>query len=59
MKRTILLLLIAVTVAGCSSMGAEKTDNPKITPTSMTGVTSEKGANVYEKIPAPATSTAR
>lgn len=46
MKRMILLLLIAVIAAGCSSMGAEKTDNPKITPTSMTGVTSEKGTNV-------------
>jgi hypothetical protein len=58
MKR-ILLLLIAIATVGCSSVGPEKNDNPRITPTSMTGVTSAKGANVYEKIPVPATSTAR
>jgi hypothetical protein len=58
MKRT-LLLLIAIATVGCASVGPEKNDNPKISPTSMTGVTSTKGSNVYEKIPLPATSTAR
>lgn len=53
MKRMI-LLLIAIATVGCASVGPEKTDNPRITPTSMTGVTSTKGTNVYEKIPAPA-----
>ncbi len=49
MKRTI--LLIALTVIGCrSAVGPEITDNPKITPTSKTGVTSTRGQNVYEKI---------
>ena len=59
MKKTVLLLFIAFAVVACSSVGRETNDNPRITPTSMTGVTSTKGANVYEKIPAPATSTAR
>ena len=59
MKRTTLLLLMAIAALGCSSLGTEKVDNPHITPTSMTGVTSTKGQNVYEKIPVPATTTAR
>lgn len=58
MKRTIVLLLTAIAAAACASVGPEKTDNPHITPTSLTGVTSARGTNVYEKIPA-ATSTAR
>ena len=43
-------------------MGHEVSDNPHITPTSKTGVTSDRGKNVYEIIPepsAPATATAR
>jgi len=59
MKRTTLLLLMSIAALGCSSVGSEKTDNPHITPTSMTGVTSTKGQNVYEKIPVPTTTTAR
>lgn len=57
-RLTILLLLV---LAGCASMGHETVDNPHITPTSKTGVTSVRGQNVYEKIPeaAPATTTAR
>ena len=58
MKRTI-LLLIAVAAVGCAShVRNEMKDNPRVTPTSSTGVTSNKGQNVYEKIPHPAT-TAR
>ena len=53
MKR-IVFLLIAIATAGCASVGPERTDNPRVTPTSMTGVTSSRGTNVYEKIPAPA-----
>ena len=54
MKRTI-LLLIALATAGCASnVRTEQTDNPRITPTSITGVTSSQGQNVYEKIPLPA-----
>jgi hypothetical protein len=53
MKR-IVLFLIAIATAGCASVGPEKTDNPHVTPTSLTGVTSTRGTNVYEKIPAPA-----
>ena len=53
MKR-IVLLLIAIATAGCASVGPERTDNPHVTPTSLTGVTSSRGTNVYEKIPAPA-----
>jgi hypothetical protein len=53
MKRAV-LFLIAIAVAGCASVGPEKNDNPRITPTSLTGVTSDRGTNVYEKIPAPA-----
>ena len=49
MKRTILLLLILS--AGCAITGPETQDNPHITPTSKTGVTSTKGTSVYEKIP--------
>ena len=59
MKRTI-VLLIAIAAVGCAShVRTEKTDNPRVTPTSSTGVTSAKGQNVYEKIPFPARSTAR
>ena len=59
MKRTI-LLLIAITAVGCAShVRTEKIDNPRVTPTSTTGVTSAKGQNVYEKIPLPARPTAR
>ena len=59
MKRTI-LLLIAIAAVGCAShVRNEKTDNPRVTPTSTTGVTSANGQNVYEKIPHPATSSAR
>ena len=59
MKRTILLLML-ITAAGCAShVRTEKTDNPRITPTSMTGVTSAKGQNVYEKIPLATKPTAR
>ena len=58
-RRTVLLLLL---LAGCS-VGHEINDNPHITPTSKTGVTSARGQNVYEKIPQPSapavTSTAR
>ena len=53
MKRVV-IFLIAIGIAGCSSVGPEKNDNPRITPTSRTGVTSARGTNVYEKIPAPA-----
>jgi hypothetical protein len=60
MKRMTLLLLISIAAAGCSLAGSDKADNPRITPTSVTGVTSTKGQNVYEKIPVPAaTTTAR
>ena len=51
------LFLLLVLLAGCASAGHEINDNPKITPTSQTGVTSDKGTNVYEKIPLPPTST--
>jgi len=54
MKRTI-LLLVALAAAGCASnVRTEITDNPRVTPTSTTGVTSAQGQNVYEKIPLPA-----
>lgn len=54
MKRIFVLLSIAIALSAChSAIGPETTDNPRITPTSMTGVTSTKGQNVYEKIPAP------
>lgn len=53
MKR-IALLLIAIAAAGCASVGPERTDNPRVTPTSLTGVTSTRGTNVYEKIAPPA-----
>lgn len=59
MKRTILLLIL-MTAAGCAShVRNEKTDNPRITPTSMTGVTSAQGQNVYEKIPLPSKPAAK
>jgi len=53
MKR-IVLLLIVIATAGCASVGPETTDNPRVTATSLSGVTSTRGTNVYEKIPAPA-----
>ena len=53
-------ILLALGLSGCRSLvGPEIKDNPRITPTSMTGVTSTKGTNVYEKIATPpATTTA-
>ncbi|HUJ12837.1 MAG TPA: hypothetical protein VL284_03520 [Thermoanaerobaculia bacterium] len=57
LKRLIPLLLLLL--FGCGSWGHEIRDNPKITPTSQTGVTSDRGQNVYEKIPEPATATMR
>jgi len=52
LRRSILLLLL---LAGCGTMGHEINDNPHITPTSKTGVTSDRGKNVYEMIPDPST----
>jgi hypothetical protein len=63
-KRTALFLSLLL-AAGCGTMGHEINDNPQITPTSKTGVTSDRGKNVYEMIPeptaqpVPATATAR
>jgi hypothetical protein len=63
LRRSLLILLL---LAGCGTMGHDINDNPHITPTSKTGVTSDRGRNVYEMIPdpsatapAPATTTAR
>jgi hypothetical protein len=54
------LLLLAAAVSGCRSLaGSDTQDNPnRISPTSMTGVTSDRGTNVYAKVPA-STSAAR
>ena len=54
MKRTILLLIALATVGCATNVRNETTDNPRVTPTSTTGVTSSQGQNVYEKIPLPA-----
>jgi hypothetical protein len=59
MKRAVLLLIVIAAVGCAHYVRNEKTDNPKVTPTSSTGVTSTKGQNVYEKIPLPARSTAK
>jgi len=53
MRRLALLILISLTLAGCRTLvGPEVDDNPRITPTSVTGVTSDKGTNVYANLPA-------
>jgi len=64
MPRRTTLFLSLLLLAGCGTMGHEINDNPHITPTSQTGVTSDRGKNVYEMIPEPSappvtTSTAR
>ena len=58
MRRLALLTLISLTLAGCRALvGSEVNDNPRITPTSVTGVTSDKGTNIYTNLP-PTTTTA-
>jgi len=53
---TVAFLLAAIGVCGCRSLaGRDVNDNPRITPTSVTGVTTSKGSSVYANIPqAPA-----
>ena len=64
MPRRTVLFLSLILLAGCGTMGHEINDNPQITPTSKTGVTSDRGKNVYEMVPEPSappatTATAR
>ena len=51
-----LALVILISLCGCRTLvGPEINDNPRITPTSKTGVTSEKGTSVYANLPSPST----
>jgi hypothetical protein len=56
MRPLALLTLICFGLLGCRALvGPETNDNPRVTPTSRTGVTSERGTNVYANQPATTT----
>lgn len=46
------ILLLTIGLCGCRSLaGRDVEDNPRITPTSQTGVTTTKGTSVYANNP--------